>query len=100
MVRRARASAESHGGRKKSGVSDARRYKEMGEFWDTHDATDYMDESKEVQMNVRIESEVTYCALDNTLCERLQRAAVKHGVSSDTLVNMWVQDKLEAEQVR
>jgi len=100
MTKRVRTGSASQGKRHGSGFSELRRYKAMGEFWDAHDATDYLDESKEVKASFIIESEVTYCALDNTLSERLQKAALRHGVSSDTLVNMWVQDKLEAEHVR
>jgi len=86
-------------GKNKSGISRSSTYREMGEFWDSHDATDFLDEGGEVQMDVQIESEATYYALEKRLSERLQKAAKKHGVSSDTLMNMWLQERLESEKV-
>ena len=82
----------------KSSISKAGSYGEMGEFWDTHDATDFLEKGKDVEMDINIESETTYYALENGLSERLQKAAKKHGVSSDTLMNMWLLEKLEAEK--
>ena len=83
----------------KSSVSKATSYKEMGEFWDTHDATDYLDDKKNVDVNIAIDHEITYYALDNQLTEPLLKAAKKHGVSSDTLVNMWLHERLQEEKV-
>lgn len=83
----------------KSRISKVASYKEMGEFWDTHDAMDFFEKGKEVSMDINIESETTYFAVENTLSERLQKAAKKHGVSSDTLINIWLQEKLESEDV-
>jgi hypothetical protein len=83
--------------KKQSSISKASSYKEIGEFWDTHDATDYVEDGNGLKMTFDIDAEVTYCALDNQLVDPLQKAAKKHGVSSDTLLNMWVQDKLHHE---
>ncbi|MDD5675207.1 MAG: CopG family antitoxin [Chitinivibrionales bacterium] len=83
----------------KSSVSKASNYKEMGEFWDIHDATDYLDDKKKVDVTIAIDHEITYCALDNQLSQLLQKVAKKHGVSSDTLVNIWLQEKLQEEKV-
>jgi hypothetical protein len=83
----------------KSSISKAGSYKELGDFWDTHDATEYMDVDKEVNITVAIDNEVTYYALDNQLSELLIKAAKKHGVSSDTLINLWLQERLHEEKV-
>lgn len=83
----------------KSSISKSSSYAEMGEFWDTHDATDFLDNGKDARVDIKIDTEITYYALENRLSERLQKAAKKHGVSSDTLMNMWLQEKLESEKV-
>jgi len=44
----------------KSSISKAKSYKEIGEFWDTHDLTEYWDQTKKTSFEVDIESEVTY----------------------------------------
>ena len=72
----------------KSSVSEAASYKEIGEFWDT---------TREVSFEVDIESEVTYYAIDKMLSEKIQAIAQKRGVTADTLINLWVQEKLQEQ---
>ena len=74
----------------KSSVSEAASYKEIGEFWDT---------TREVSFEVDIESEVTYYAIDKMLSEKIQAIAQKRGVTADTLINLWVQEKLHEQGV-
>ena len=78
----------------KSTVSQASSYKEIGAFWDTHDLADYWDQTEPVDFEVDIESEVTYYALDKQLSQMLSEVAEERGVSAETLLNMWVQEKL------
>ena len=56
----------------KSSVSEATSYKEIGEFWDTHDLSEYWDKTKEAAFKVDIESEITYYAVDKMLSETIQ----------------------------
>ncbi len=83
--------------RNSSSLSGARSYKEIGEFWDSHDLAEYWDETQDVEFEVGIESEVTYYAIGKALSEQLQSLARKEGVSADTLVNLWVQEKLQQQ---
>ena len=48
----------------RSSISQAKSYKEIGEFWDTHDLADYWDQTESVEFEVDIRSETTYYALD------------------------------------
>jgi hypothetical protein len=79
----------------KSSVSKAYSYRELGEYWDTHDLSKVWEKTKKVNFDVKIEKEATYCAIEKTLSERVQSVAKKRGVSSDTLVNLWIQQKLQ-----
>lgn len=79
----------------KSSLSETASYKEIGEFWDTHDLSDFWDKTKMAVFEVDIEAEVTYYAVDKTLSEKLQAIAQKRGVTADTLINLWVQEKLK-----
>ncbi len=81
----------------RSSISKAESYKEIGEFWDTHDLTDYWEQTEPAEFEVDIRSEVTYYALDNTLSARVRAIAKQRGVSAETLLNLWVQEKLEAQ---
>jgi hypothetical protein len=79
----------------KSPISQAQSYREIGEFWDTHDLTDYWDQTEPVEFEVDIQSEVRYCALESTLAARMTEIAWQRGVSVETLLNLWVQEKLK-----
>ena len=50
-----------HEGR--TSISKARSYKEIGEFWDTHDLADYWEQTHPVEFELDIQSEVHYRTL-------------------------------------
>ncbi len=79
----------------KSSISKAKSYQEISEFWDRHDLAEYWDQTKPVDFEVDIRSEVTYYALDITLSTKIREIAKQRGVSSETLLNLWVQEKLQ-----
>ncbi len=78
----------------KSSISEARSYAEIGEFWDKHDLADFWDQTTPVEFEVDIQSEVIYYAIDNMLSERIEELARQRGISPETLLNLWVQEKL------
>ncbi len=78
----------------KSSISQAASYTEMGEFWDSHDMTDYWEQTKPVTFKVDIQSKARYCALEPTLVAKISKIAWQSGVSVETLVNMWLQERL------
>jgi len=80
--------------RGRSSISKARSYKEIGEFWDTHDLADYWEQTQPVEFEVDIQSEVTYYPVDAALSARVRSIATQRGVSPETLINLWVQEKL------
>jgi hypothetical protein len=82
----------------RSSISKAKSYQEIGEFWNTHDLSKYWNKTREVHFEVDIKSEVIYYALDKKLSERIQVVAKKRGVSTDTLINLWVQEKLQEQE--
>jgi hypothetical protein len=81
----------------KSTISKAQSYKEIGDFWDTHDLTDYWEQTHPAEFQVDVQSEVIYYALDASLSEEVCSIAKRRGVPPETLVNLWVQEKLEEE---
>lgn len=84
--------------RRKSSLSQATSYKEIGEFWDKQDLSEVWEKTKEAAFGVNIESEISYYAVDRTLSEKLQTLALKRGVTADTLVNLWLQEKLQEQK--
>ncbi len=82
----------------KSSISKAQSYKEIGEFWDTHDLAGYWEQTHPVDFEIDIQSEVTYYALDKALSASIRSIAEQRGVSAETLLNLWVQEKLQEEK--
>ena len=83
--------------RNKSSISKASTYEEIGAFWDTHDLADYWDQTKPVDFEVELKSEMTLFAIESGLSSRIRELAIQRGVSPETLLNLWVQEKLQEE---
>jgi CopG antitoxin of type II toxin-antitoxin system len=81
----------------KGSISKARSYQEIGEFWDTHDLGDYWEQTKPAQFEVDIESEAIYYAVEPKLSTQISSLAKERGVSPETLLNLWLQEKLSEE---
>jgi len=81
----------------KSSISHAACYQEMGEFWDKHDLAEVWDRTEAVEFSVNITSERKYFALDIDMSNRISKIAKTHGISSETLINLWVQEKLSQQ---
>ncbi|MBM4045221.1 MAG: hypothetical protein FJ279_08915 [Planctomycetes bacterium] len=86
--------------RRRSSISKARSYKGIGDFWDSHDLGDYWEHVRPVEFEVDIQSEVTYYALDRRLSTEVHSTAKRHGVSPETLVNLWIREKLQEQATR
>jgi hypothetical protein len=82
----------------KSSLSKARSYAEIGEYWDQHDLSDVWGKTRKVKFEVVAEPEATYYPVERNLSEKIQSVAKKQGVSSDTLVNLWLQQKMKEQR--
>ena len=67
---------------------------EAAEFWDSHSLADYWDETKEVQIEVRAVRKQRV-ALASELAKQVADVAKREGVSVETLVNLWVAERLQ-----
>ena len=67
---------------------------EASEFWDTHSVADYP--SHVVQFEYRPEERITFVAIANDLLRQLEKQAKKQGASIETIVNLWIQERLTA----
>ncbi len=82
----------------RSSISKSQSYKEIGEFWDTHDLADYWNKTESVEFEIDIQSEITYYAIDKELSAKIRAIAKRRGVSADTLLNLWLQEKLQEQK--
>ncbi len=67
---------------------------EASEFWDEHSVADYPN--RVVDLEYEGKGRRTLVAVENKLLRRLRRQAVEDGVSVETLVNLWLQERLLA----
>ena len=81
--------------RNKTPISKAATYKEIAGFWDSHSLADYWDQTKPVDFQVNIQSEVIYYPLAQKLATQIRKRAKRQGVRPETLLNIWVQEKLQ-----
>jgi len=68
--------------------------KEASDFWDVNDISDHWDKTKEVKFKATIKKEPKYVALEDDIARKLFRTARKKHTSSETLVNIWLKEKL------
>ena len=79
----------------KTSVSRATSYQEIGEYWDTHDLAEVWEQTEPAEFEVDIRSEQVYYRLDRELSSQIVTLAHTRGVSAETLLNLWIQEKLE-----
>ena len=79
----------------KSSVSKASSYKEIAEYWDSHDLSKVWGKTRKVKFDVHIETEAIYYAVERGLSEKVHSVAKRQCISSDTLINLWIQQKLQ-----
>jgi hypothetical protein len=81
----------------KSSISQAESYQAIGEFWDSHDLGDFWDHTEPAAFEVDINAETTYYPLEKNLSRKLRSLAEQRGISAETLLNLWVQEKMVQE---
>lgn len=66
----------------------------MGEYWDEHDLADVWDQTEPVEMELDLESDRRYYPIELTMAKKISELAKRQGVSAETLLNLWVKEKL------
>lgn len=82
-----------------SSISGSRTIREMADFWDTHDVSDYHDQTHKVEMTFALETRTHYVAIDPELMARLRKLARQRGISLESLANLWLQERALASEV-
>jgi hypothetical protein len=71
-------------------------FEEFWRFWDTHSSADYEDFMETVEIDVDLSSSKMYCAIAKDVLLQVRTRARRQGVSTETLINLWLQEKLSA----
>lgn len=75
-------------------VSKAWTIEEIAEFWDAHSVADYWEQTQEVEFDVRAQRRHRV-TLDPDVYARVETQARLRGMLPETLVNLWVAERLE-----
>jgi hypothetical protein len=67
---------------------------ELWEFWDTHSSADYENIMEPVEVEIDLSSSKVYCSVAKDLLRQVRAQAHRQGVSTETLINLWLQEKL------
>ena len=70
--------------------------KEIADFWDTHDITDYDNELEEVHEQIFDSKRELSIKLDSDEINEIEKLAKLRGISNTELIYEWVRDKLRA----
>ena len=81
-------------GKKLTSISKAGTVEEIGEFWDSNSLDDYWDQTREVEFEVRAKHR-RRITLDPEIYERVEVQARTRGISPETLINLWVVERLQ-----
>ena len=79
----------------KGKIPEFSSYEEMADFWDTHSFADYWDETEPAEFEIDPNARRRYLvALDRELLARAQRIALARGLSTESLVNLLLEQRL------
>ena len=76
-------------------LSQARTPEEIGDFWDSHSLADHWDETREVVFEVQAQRR-RRVTLDPELYSQVETEARTRGISAETLVNLWLNERLRS----
>lgn len=82
----------------KTSLSKKASYQEIGEFWDTHDLSKFWDQTKPAKFEVDIQQQRIYYPVDKKLSDSILEHARKRGISPETLINLWLSEKIKEEK--
>ena len=74
-------------------VSKARTLQELADFWDTHDTADYP--LNRVEFEVNVSARQHYVAVDPEILAGVRELAHARGLSAESLINLWLQERLK-----
>jgi len=69
---------------------------EFWTFWDTHSTADYEDIMEDIDVQIGRHNSKIYCAVAKDLIAQLRARARQQGVSTETLINLWLREKISS----
>ena len=82
-----------HEDKELTSISNVSSTEGIAQFWDTHSLDDHWDETHEVAFEVRAQQR-RRITLDPELYDKIEAQARKRGVMPETLVNIWLAERV------
>jgi hypothetical protein len=77
---------------KVSSISKADSDEKIGEFWDTHDFTDFDTDLPDAVFEI-----VCTVPIEANLLSEIEQKATQQGIKVEALVNLWLRQKLSSQ---
>jgi hypothetical protein len=82
-------------------IPEMSSYDEIVEFWETHSLADYWDETEPAEFEIDPNARRRYLvAVDPELLQRAQKMAQSRGLSTESLVNLFLEQRLHQIEVQ
>ncbi len=81
----------------KSTISQSHSPQQIGEYWDNHDLGEVWEQTEPVAFEMEAGGEAIYFPVETRLSQELRSLARQHGVSAETLLNLWLQERVAQE---
>ena len=78
-------------------LSKTRTPEEIGAFWDNHSLDEHWDQTHEVTFELRAQRR-RRITLDPEVYARLEEQAHVRGLLPETLVNLWLKERLQTQE--
>jgi hypothetical protein len=69
------------------------------EFWDNHSTADYDELMRDAHFDVDIQRQIFLVPVEGQLAKEITAIADQEGLALETLVNLWLQEKLHHGKV-
>jgi predicted DNA binding CopG/RHH family protein len=82
-------------------IPEMTSYEQVADFWDTHSLADYWDETEPAEFEIDATARRRYLvALDPELLERVRQLARTRGLTTESLVNLFIEQRLQQVDAR
>lgn len=76
-------------------IPEMKSYAEAAEFWDTHSLADYWDQTEPAEFEISPDARRRYLvAVDPDLLSRVKRIAHTRGITTESLINLLLEQRL------
>ena len=79
---------------KPTSISKSRTLQALADFWDRQDTSNHPLNRVEFEVNINVRQH--YVAIDPEVLTGVRKVAHARGLSAESLINLWLQERLEA----